>query len=66
MKIDFEDKELDLLVNALAAQPWQAVNGLIQKIVAQANEAKNAPPAEVVKRRPGRPPKAAHAYIATE
>jgi hypothetical protein len=42
------DPEIDILMNALADQPFRHVNNLIQKILAQANAPKPPPAAAAV------------------
>ncbi len=43
IKIELEDQELDVVMNGLAAMPWRASNGVIQKIMMQA-QAQTQPP----------------------
>lgn len=52
MKFDLDEKETDIVMNSLAAQPWRVANPVISKMMAQANDpqfqgtAKEDPPAD--------------------
>jgi hypothetical protein len=57
LKLSLEVAELDVVMNALARQPWGDVNAVIQKLLGQANNQPGppAPPAP-----PAPPETAAH------
>lgn len=44
IKIELEEKEAQVLLNALAARPYMEVAGLIQRIMEQVTQQQQAPP----------------------
>jgi len=43
MTLELSDQEFEIVIRSLASQPYQAVAGLIPKLVNQANETRNKP-----------------------
>jgi hypothetical protein len=49
IKIELKEEELDLVLQALATQPYRSVATIIQNIVGQAQAAKQSAPKEEAK-----------------